>query len=80
MCFRSLASTHRAKRGSAPRAPSPALEREAEARCASFPSFPSLLRFRPVGLLLKFDVAALTDGGVKRIIDPSYHTSLAAEG
>jgi GxxExxY protein len=34
----------------------------------------------PVGLLLNFNVVTLTDGGVKRIVNPSYHKSPLAEG
>jgi GxxExxY protein len=34
----------------------------------------------PIGLLLNFNVVTLTDGGVKRIVNPSYHKSPLAEG
>jgi GxxExxY protein len=33
----------------------------------------------PVGLLLNFNVVTLTDGGVKRIVNPSYHKSPGAD-
>jgi len=33
----------------------------------------------PVGLLLNFNVVTLTDGGVKRIVNPSCHKSLAVK-